>query len=442
MIFNVETRAGRRMSKSKIILAALAVVIVGAGAACIYAWQPAIAPLQAPPQVSENQPLLAQGSRLAEAGDCMYCHTAKSGKPFAGGLAIDTPFGAIYSTNITPDAETGIGAWPLQAFTRALRAGVSRDGHLLYPAFPYTHFTRMTDGDIAALYAYLMARTPVHAPAHPNALAFPLNFRPLVAGWNLLFLQRGALPAPATPQSEEWLRGRYLVEGPAHCAACHTPMNLLGAEKSSQPFAGSQIDGWDAPALTALMRAPKPWTHEQLVSYLSTGLATEHGAAAGPMLPVTRHLANVPKADVQAIATYVMSLQSKAGGQSGPPAKPAAAAPADQARINNGAALFAAACASCHGAAAPMGTVGRRPSLALSTTLNSDSPRNAIKLVLEGNPWNGSASAHYMPPFAAMLSDDQIADVLAYTRTRYAQRAVWPNLPGTVATLRKETQPQ
>jgi mono/diheme cytochrome c family protein len=446
------------MNTKKWIATLVGVAVVALCAAYAYAWQPSIEALPSPPAPSTDTALLAQGARIARQGDCMVCHTTANGKPFAGGLPLNTPFGTLYSTNITPDMNTGIGSWPLEAFTRAMRSGVARDGHLLYPAFPYPHFTRMTDEDLGALYAYLMARTPVDAPAHANALRFPLNIRPLVAGWNMLFLERGALPAaaaPATAQSEEWLRGRYLVEGAAHCAACHTPMNSFGAEKHDKPFAGNLIDGWDAPSLNPLSRSPTPWTQEQLVSYLRTGLASEHGAAAGPMLPVTQHLAEVPEADVQAIATYIMAMQPAPGAQ--PPAgaeslpvaatdAPATSAtsvlPADKQRVDPGAALFAGSCAGCHGAAAPMRTIGDRPSLGLSTAVNADSPRNAIQLVLGGNPWGGSNSAHYMPPFADALSEEQIVDVLRYVRGNFTQRSPWPDLPKEVANIRKEAQPK
>jgi mono/diheme cytochrome c family protein len=417
----------------------LVVAAVAIGAAFAYAWQPAIAAVSGPPAPSDDRALLVRGSQVASAGDCMVCHTAANGKPFAGGLPLDTPFGTIYSTNITPDAGTGIGSWSLEAFTRAMRAGVSREGHLLYPAFPYPHFTRMTDEDIGALYAYLMARTPVQAPAKANQLTFPLGFRPLVAGWNLLFLEKGPLPAPSTAQSDDWLRGRYLVEGAAHCQACHTPMNLLGAEKGSRAFAGNLIDGWEAPPLNALSFAPKPWTQEQLVSYLRTGLASEHGAAAGPMLPVTQHLADVPESDVRAIASYIMGMQPAPAASSDTVA--ATTAPAGQ-RVDAGAALFNGSCAGCHGGAAPMRSIGDRPSLGLSTAVNADSPRNAIHLVLGGNPWGGSASAHFMPPFADVLSDEQISEVLRYVRSRYTQRPAWPALQNEVANIRKEAQPK
>lgn len=421
----------------KFVLGVAALVLLGAAGVMAYAWQPAIAalPPSAAPRPADAQ-LIARGARLAEAGDCMYCHTASHGAPFAGGVPIGTPFGTIYSTNITPDAQTGIGLWSLAAFTRALREGVSRDGHRLYPAFPYPHFTKMSDDDIAALYAYLQSRTPVDAPAHPNALRFPLNFRPLMIGWNWLFLTKGPLAPPAGTHTEAWLRGRYLVEGPAHCASCHTPMNAFGAEKADSPFAGGQIEGWNAPPLDALTHAPKPWTQAQLVSYLRTGIASEHGAAAGPMLPVTQHLANVPQADVEAMATYLISLQPPAATPPTPTSPPSPAE--DSTQLHAGATLFAASCASCHAAGAPMQDIGNRPPLGLASALTADSPRNAIQWVLHGNPWNGSASAHYMPPFADMLDDQQIADILAYARVQYAQRPAWSDVARHAAAIRKE----
>lgn len=489
------------MTGKRIGATVLTVLVIGIIAACTYAWQPAIAPLSGPPAVSTDPTLLAEGARLTELGDCMQCHTAKGGQPYAGGLPLKTPFGTIYSTNLTPDAQTGIGTWSVPAFTRALRYGVSRDGHLLYPAFPYVHFTHLTDSDMKALYAYLMSRPPVHAPPRPNDLIFPLNFRPLVAGWNLLFLHPGALPAQTATSSTQWLRGQYLVEGLAHCASCHTPMNMLGGEDTSHPYAGGMIDGWQVPALTALSHAPKPWTHDQLVAYLSTGLASEHGAAAGPMRVVTEHLSQVPLQDIQAIASYVLSLSATgvadasaapsstvstptptptpmstatappalastsaatsstatpatapttttaapvtAGTTSG--AASASATPGNAMSLNPGASLFGASCAGCHGAAAPMRTIGGRPSLSLSTAVNADDPRNAIQMVLGGNGWSEPTSAyaqHYMPAFGGVMSDAQIADVLTYIRTHFAGKPAWQDLPATVAKIRKENSTQ
>jgi mono/diheme cytochrome c family protein len=467
------------MKKKTLALAIVLAAVVLCGAAVSLASQPALAPdPQAASKVSDPN-AVAQGARLAAVGDCMVCHTAKGGKPFAGGLPIDTPFGKIFSTNITPDPETGIGDWPLEAFTRAMRKGISRDGHHLYPAFPYNHFQHMTDEDIGFLYAYLMRREPVKAVAPSNKLMFPLNFRPLMAGWNLLFLrpdkepgqavqvaqsdQSGhAAPVADAAQSADWQRGRYLVNGPAHCAACHTPMNMFGAEKKGQAFAGGLIDGWDAPPLTKLLHAPKPWTQQQLVQYLRTGLADEHGAAAGPMRPVTRSLADASETDVNAIATYLMALQEAAPAPASAPmptsasasasvstsppqqstdaAAPASAALPDTAGTQPGAMLFTASCAACHSTSAPMSSMGGRPLLGLSTSINADRPRNAIRIILDGIDWDGSRSAHFMPAFSDMLTDAQIADLANYTRTVFGKRAAWPGLDAdAVAKIRKET---
>jgi mono/diheme cytochrome c family protein len=378
---------------------------------------------------------IQRGAQLAAVGDCVVCHTAKGGAPFAGGLPIHTPFGTLYATNITPDPRTGIGGWSLEAFTRAMRRGVANDGHLLYPAFPYVHFTHMSDADIGSVYAFLMSRTPVEATAPANRLIFPLNIRPLLLGWNLLFLHADT-PVPANPTQDAQLdRGHYLVETLGHCSACHTPLNMLGAEKRGEAFSGAVIDGWDAPSLTTLLHAPTPWTRDQLASYLRSGLASEHGAAAGPMFPVTRSLAHASDFDVQAMATYIMSLQTHE------PAPPPVngESPPDTASLHAGAILFKAACASCHAAGAPMSTIGGRPSLSQSTALNSDSPRNTIRLMLDGLPPEGSTPGRLMPPFAAMLTDEQMTDLARYLRAQYSTRPAWALDASDVAKYRKET---
>jgi mono/diheme cytochrome c family protein len=403
--------------------------------------------LSSPP--ADQIALLKHGANLAAIGDCAVCHTAKPDAPFAGGRPLDTPFGTIYSTNITPDRQTGIGAWTLADFTHAMRRGVSRDGHLLYPAFPYPHFTHMTDADIAALYAYLMSRDAVQATAPANRLIFPLGFRPLIAAWNLLFLHPGveadgtALAStssqPASPDAQ-LLRGKYLIDGPAHCAACHTPMNLFGAEKSGDAFGGNLIEGWEAPALTTLMRAPEPWTHDQLTAYLRTGFATQHGAAAGPMRAVTQSLADASDADVDAMATYLLSLQKPAASPAGATAQTAQAntAPADNAHIRNGAVLFSAACASCHATHAPMTTFGGRPSLALGTAVNAQDPRNALRMILDGIPTERSTRAVYMPAFASTFTDAQIVDIAAFLRAHFSSQPAWTLDESNVERLRKE----
>lgn len=227
------------MRKRNLLIAALSATVVACSAAAVNMWEPTLASVPAPPVSSWDSQTRIYGARVVALGDCFVCHTAKGGKPFAGGLPLETPFGTIYSTNITPDAATGIGSWSLEAFTRAMRRGIARDGHQLYPAFPYTHFTRMSDGDIAAAYAYLMSLDPVEAKAPDNDLIFPLNFRPFVAFWNVLFLKPGE-QKPEPSESAEWNRGRMLVDGTGHCAACHSPLNLIGGEKSGKAFG----EGW------------------------------------------------------------------------------------------------------------------------------------------------------------------------------------------------------
>lgn len=422
------------------VAATLAVATAG-----LYLWtRPgAIAPLAhtpAPPRPA----LIAAGARVVALGDCMVCHTANhgagQGAAYAGGLGLDTPFGTIYSTNITPDPETGIGRWSAQAFRRAMREGVSRDGHLLYPAFPYVHYTRMSDADIDLAYGYLMSREPVHSVAPENGLIFPFNFRPLLAFWNALYLRPGDAAIPAR-QDSQLERGRYLVDTLGHCASCHSGMTALGGERHP-PFQGGKIDGWDAPALTRLAGGPAPWTQDELVDYLRGGLSAAHGAAKGPMRPVTERLAGVPRADVEAIAAYLMSIQSPAPAVPAVPAAPSApATPATlgaPARLDAQAGrLFASACAGCHAPAAPMMRVGERPALARSSAVLGERPDNFILTVLHGIPAE-STSPVYMPPFADTLSDEQVALLAAYVRAGAGQPA-WPALAKQSAKLRKET---
>ncbi|EIF33152.1 cytochrome c, mono- and diheme variants family [Burkholderia sp. Ch1-1] len=420
--------------KSRLLAGGGVVVVAALAVAFLLMWKPAIAPVDPPAPASFDAQTRLAGARVVALGDCIVCHTAKGGKPFAGGLPLATPFGTIYATNITPDLETGIGNWSLEAFMRALRHGVARDGHLLYPAFPYIHFTRMSDGDISAAYAYLMTREPVNAVAPANELIFPLNFRPLLAFWNVLFLHPG-VQQPDASKDADWNRGKLLVDGLGHCASCHSPLNLIGGEKSGHAFDGGVVDGWEAPALNALGAAPRPWTQDQLVAYLRSGRASEHGAAAGPMLPVTRDLATVPEEDVQAIATYVLSIQK---------AQPVAANVSTAAQggsspeAQRGATLFAASCAQCHGPAAPMQSIGERPTLAFSTAVNAATPRNAIQMMLSGNGWHGEDSENYMPAFSQIYDDQQIADLAAYIRATYSQRGPWQDVETTAVRLRKE----
>jgi len=427
---------GAAMRKRNLLIAALSATVVACSAAAVIMWEPTLASVPAPPVSSSDSQTRIYGARVVALGDCFVCHTTKGGKPFAGGLPLETPFGTIYSTNITPDAATGIGSWSLEAFTRAMRRGIARDGHQLYPAFPYLHFTRMSDGDIAAAYAYLMSLDPVEAKAPDNDLIFPLNFRPLVAFWNVLFLKPGE-QKPEPSASAEWNRGRMLVDGPGHCAACHSPLNLIGGEKSGKAFGGGLVDGWEAPALDALGSAVVPWTKAQLVTYLRTGRASEHGAAAGPMLPVTQELAAVPVSDVEAIATYILSIQ-KPGTVAAMQPVSNVGRPPEGDSVRRGEALFNAACAACHGNGAPMQAIGGRPGLTSSTAVNARSPRNVIQMMMNGVPWQGAGSIHFMPLFSESLRDDQLADLAGYLRAAYSREPAWTEVAKMVSEIRME----
>jgi len=423
----------------------LALGAAGMAAALWLMWpQPAIAPLAAAPAPADAA-TLAQGARIVALGDCMVCHTAKGGAPYAGAYPLRTPFGTIYSTNITPDADTGIGRWSFAAFERALRHGVSRDGHLLYPAFPYTHYTRMTDADIRSAYDYLMSRTPVRTTQPANELVFPLNFRPVLAGWNLLFLRPGnRITAQQQQAGGEVTRGEYLVDGMGHCASCHSGLNTAGGEKSPA-FGGGHIDGWDAPALIALKTLPVPWSRADLVDYLHTGLSRVHGAAKGPMQPVTAHLSEVPETDVRAIVAYLDHIQQAGALEAGPSAPPARAAidaqGGDATLRSQGAMLFAAACAACHGASAPMNAVNGSPGLDLSRSTTDARPDNFIQTVMAGVQRQHEPARVYMPPFADVFTDGQVQAVAAYVRADIAGRPAWPDLDKTIKTIRKDQQP-
>jgi mono/diheme cytochrome c family protein len=236
------------MKLRRLIIPAVVLGGVAGAGALLYAWHSPLPPIDPPAASSFDPAVVRKGAELALIGDCQTCHTAPGGRVFAGGLAMPTPFGTIYSTNITPDAKTGIGRWSEAAFTRAMRKGVDQSGRHLYPAFPYDHFTLTSDDDIKALYAFFMSRDPVEARAPANALPFPINVRLVLAGWKLLFLRQTRLdPDPSRDQA--WNRGRYLVEGLGHCGACHTPRNLMGAEEKSRAFEGGEAEGWRAYAL-------------------------------------------------------------------------------------------------------------------------------------------------------------------------------------------------
>ena len=288
----------------------LTVVVVAAVGFLILGWRSEIPPDDKAAAAQHPPDLVAKGAQLAAVGNCIACHTKPGQEAFSGGLPVPTPFGTLYSTNITPDPETGIGRWSEAAFNRAMREGVDREGDHLYPAFPYDHFTWVTDEDNKALYAFLMTRNPVKATAPKNELIFPLQFRPLLVGWNMLFFREGVMQ-PDSSQSEAWNRGRYLAEGLGHCGACHTPRNAFGAEDTGKHFGGGEAEGWQAYAINATSKSPVPWTAESIAFYLRNGWHELHGVSRGPMAEVTGNLGLLPDSDIQAIATYVASVMGE-----------------------------------------------------------------------------------------------------------------------------------
>ncbi len=429
------------MRKSRIIGGIVAALFIGgAGAAFAIAWRPAIAAIDPPAPQSFDTALVKRGRYLAAIGNCNDCHTVRGGKSFAGGLPVPTPFGTIFSSNITPDGETGIGRWPESAFRRAMRSGVNRDGQHLYPTFPYDHFTNVTDADDQALYAYLMTRQPVRAPARENELSFPLDQRLAIAGWKLLFLRHGTYQ-PDSTQSAEWNRGAYLVEGLAHCGSCHTPRNALGAERASAQFAGGDVDNWHAYAINAQSPAPVPWDADALLAYLRDGWHPDHGVARGPMAQVVSNLSSVPQDDIRAIATYMAGVfgtptpDRKRQGEA-VLAQVKSPAVVQASKINPaGAAIYAAACATCHETdrSPPYGGVN----LALSTAIAGPDPRNVANIVLSGvRPVEGERSP-IMPGFAASMNDGQISALLNYLRARFSNQPGWTGVEKTVEDARR-----
>lgn len=385
-----------------------------------------------------------RGAGLAAVGNCTRCHTAEFGAPYAGGVALAMPFRTIHGTNITPDPETGIGRWSEAAFVRAMRDGIDRAGKQLYPAFPYDHFTRITDGDLHALYAFMMTRDPVHAPNVANALRFPFAFRPIVAGWNLLFLKRGPQPS-ADARGADWNRGAYLVGSLGHCGACHTPRNALGAEQRGQDLAGGVAEGWYAPALDEQSPSPLPWTADELSAYLRAGIAGDDATAGGPMQEVVASLARAPVDDVRAIATYVAAClaaatpqqQARAAAAHGRIARGAlGSAPTpdpeqNDAALQLGRTVYAGACARCHDRGRDVSSNGALQ-LPRAIAIHDPDPRSLLRIVRDGIVPLPSRPGRFMPAFGTSLSDEQLVALLTFLRAHAADTPPWPELAARV----------
>jgi mono/diheme cytochrome c family protein len=398
-----------------------------------WTWRPAIVPITLNENAKGDEQAIRHGAQLAAIGNCNDCHMAETGRPYAGGRSLPTPFGTLYSSNITPDRETGIGTWSETAFRRAMREGVDREGRQLYPAFPYDHFTKATSEDIGALYAFLKSQPAVRNAVPANALAFPFSFRPIVAGWKLLFFREAQLQ-PDDSRSGEWNRGRYLVEGLGHCGGCHTPRNAFGAEKGDSIYAGGVAEGWNAPPLNSDSLAVHKWTTDQLAEYLSTGWHRLHGAAAGPMADVTNNLGRASSRDVRAIALYITSLSAQSESTNvvaGPVQEKEVAASAEAIAIYRG------ACANCHNDRNDVGP-SNAVSLSLSSAVRQSSAANTVRVMLRGLQARPGMPGAYMPAFDGILTDGQIALVADYARLRHTAQPQWTDAAKEISKARQE----
>jgi mono/diheme cytochrome c family protein len=375
--------------------------------------------------------MVARGKTLTDAADCASCHTADPAKPFAGGKRIDTPFGGIYSPNLTPDRDTGIGAWSDDEFYRALHYGVARDGSRYYPAFPYTNFTKLIRDDVLAIRAFLDTQAPVRNTRPPPELRWPLNYRVLMRVWNWLFFQPGIF-LPDQQKSAEWNRGGYLVEGASHCGACHTPKNILGADKRDRLYGGGLVQGWFAPRLDSAPRSGlKSWSSDDIVEYLQSGRNGRSHAGKLMAEVVVNSTSKMSDADIRAIAVYLKDLPA---GAPEPVVTPPPAAD-----MATGAAIYTHSCIACHeadGSGAPR----IYPPLPGNANLQSANASSILRIILDGAQTVTTPRAPNpgsMPAYAAKLTDQEIADVATYIRNAWGNAA--PTVtPGEVKKARRE----
>jgi mono/diheme cytochrome c family protein len=367
----------------------------------------------------QNFVQIERGRYLAVAGDCASCHTVPgSGQPFAGGRPIQTPFGVVVGANITPDRETGIGAWSDELFVRALRDGRGHGGELLYPAMPYPYYTKVTERDALAIRAYLNTVRPVRNRVIANLLPFPFDVREGVTAWNALYFKSGEFK-PDAAKSADWNRGAYLVEGLGHCGACHTPKTTLGGDDNAHALQGYALQGWFAPNITNDSESGLGgWSIADIVSYLKTGHNPSTASTGIMAEEITLSSSQMTDADLTAIATYLKSLPGEAG------AAPAAAS-APEPTMAAGGAIYADECSACHGPDGK-GVPYLFPSLAGSPNVRSVDPASLIRVVLEGArsvATAGEPTGSGMPSFAWKLNDDEVAAVLTYVRNAWGSSA-------------------
>ncbi|GAB3039098.1 cytochrome c [Oleiagrimonas citrea] len=380
---------------------------------------------------------IARGKYLVRAGDCIACHTAPGGQPFAGNRMIPTPFGVIYTANLTPDKATGLGDWSVDDFWRAMHLGRGRDGRLLYPAFPYPSYTKIRRADVEAMYAYLRTLKPVHSRTNPPELSFPYSWRRLLLGWRALYFDAGEYVANPK-RTAQWNRGAYLVQGLGHCSACHTPRNALGARKSGQALRGGMIpeQGWYAPDLAADAHGGLAgWSEQDIVDLLKTGRSRK-GTAYGPMAEVVQNsLQYLRNSDLHAMAVYLRSLPSRRAEDSAMssdaeqlPAKTATAL------VARGRVIYRRDCSACHQKDG-RGVANVYPPLAGNSVVRAANPVNPVRAVLLGGfePTTAMYPRPYsMPPYAQRLSDRDVAAVVSYIRQAWGNAAapVSPSMVG------------
>lgn len=362
---------------------------------------------------------IERGRYLAVLGDCISCHTAPGGKPFAGGAALETPFGALIGPNITPDVATGVGAWSEEDFRRAMHEGIGRGGARLYPAMPYPAYTKVTRDDVSAIWAYLRSLDPVRNEVQPNQLKFPFNVRrPATSAWDLINFQPGVFqPDPA--KSNAWNRGAYLVEGLGHCGTCHTPKNITGGDRGSEALQGALLQDWYAPDLTEDPRTGiGSWSIEEIVRYLKTG-ANSYDIASGPMAEaVSNSTSKMTDADLLAIATYLKDRAPRSG-------RAVTALAAANPRMVAGQAIYEDRCAACHSHSGA-GVPNLFPRLASAPLVQSADPTSLIRVVLIGSravATSAAPTAPAMPAFGWNLNDTEVADVLTYVRNTWGNAA-------------------
>jgi mono/diheme cytochrome c family protein len=419
---------GPRRTARLLLRAGAVLALVGSAAALVVALnlrgEDAVDP--GPPLPLDRQAQAAQiarGAYLARAGNCSACHTARGGAEWAGGRGIETPFGTVHAGNLTPDPATGIGDWNASHFWRAMHNGRSKDGRLLYPAFPYTHYTRVTREDSDALFAFLRTVPPVVQQNRPHALRFPYDSQVALAVWRALYFQ----PEPwrdDPAQDATWNRGAYLVRGLAHCSACHAPRNAWGAIDATQEWSGGllPLQRWYAPSLrSASEGGVGHWSVQDVVRLLRDGV-NDQASVLGPMAEVVhRSTAHLSAEDLSAMAVFLRTLAAAA-----PPTPPTPAPPDVEPRVARlGAGLYAEHCAGCHGDDG-RGTADAFPPLAGNRAVLMANPANVVRVVLHGGflpSTPGNPRPHGMPPFSHQLTDEQVAAVVTYLRTSWGNAA-------------------